>query len=288
VNIYDRVYTYEGYEVIVIAYIKDGYVIRHAIETDDGVVWGKIEEYYGALYEEPPTQKIHEEIKDLLKQKEEAENAKNDAIRMKNEAEAEFESSISKLEEHKPLKNILAFLEREFTHVVVLYSLEIIPFEKLGTGDSNWDGRCIRMMSLKGTVEKNKIDLAFYLSKYSDESGHSSEILLATSEEEANRMLKDHIVKVLNEADCSTESLGYDVRRHVKRAIDLDIPVQIPLLKRYFAHEVKGSEEELDNIIQSIRRDEQKSKEIEKKIAEIKALEARLLPLEAIHHEPGI
>lgn len=151
-----------------------------------------------------------------------------------------------------PTSGIIEFLANEVTHVVKTQSYEIVPFDQLKASSAE--------IAVSVNLRSHpKITLHLHDGSY---GGH--EVLLATSEEDAEAKLKEHIARKLR--DVNYPNLAGSL---ISAADGHGVPVSDAIRAKHRESRIEGLRKAVANATRNMRQNAANLKEYEAEIAEL-------------------
>lgn len=178
------VYSIHGESASFVARTSNGYAVEPVFEYEDG------EPHYGPVtswpevYAEPPVAKLHDKVQELEERIEERRQILKELDDDKRTLEGELAAIHKRYKENDQLRNLDLWISGAVTHLVKLdgYGFTIGTVEKILGYDSDKE---MRLLSIYGGTKNH---YRWKMASYSDGSGSSTEVLLATSEENAKEV----------------------------------------------------------------------------------------------------
>lgn len=229
------VYSIHGEAASFVAQTSSGYAVEQIFEQEDG------EPHYGPVkswpevYAEPPVAKIHGKVRELESRINERRQELNDLSNEKRAMESDLASMRKRYEENDQLRNLDAWISGAVTHLVKVGHYDGF---KIGTVEEilGYDNdKEMRLLSIYGGTKNH---FRWKMAAYSDGSGSNTEVLLATSEEEARQVAAKWYAREV--ASRSRNSQDHIVISLTRSAIKYGIPVSDELREKVASCDAEG------------------------------------------------
>lgn len=229
------VYSIHGEAASFVAQTSSGYAVEPIFEHEDG------EPHYGPVkswaevYAKPPVAKLHGKVQELEDRINERRQELRDLSSAKHAMESELDSMRKRYEENDQLRNLDMWISGSVTHLVKIdhYSgFKIGTVEEILGYDSDKE---MRLLSIYGGTKNH---YRWKMASYSDGSGSSTEVLLATSEEEAKQVAATWYAREMSIRGRNGQQ--HTITGLVRSAIKYGIPVSDELRKKVQAEDVDG------------------------------------------------
>lgn len=180
-----RVFTTNGQEGKFISEVNGKFAV-YPVE-----LWGD-EEHLGEMTiwdricEEPPTEKLHQEVTDLEKKMQDLRDQICALQKSRREEEALIEARMERFKTHETLQILEDFLDGKVTHYVVFpeYASDSVSIVEIKNTKGEYSER-LKLVSLSGAYEGWEKKLTFRLHSYADGGGGSKPMIPCRSYEEA-------------------------------------------------------------------------------------------------------
>ncbi|WJM93336.1 hypothetical protein QDY63_10805 [Pseudomonas brenneri] len=246
------VYSIHGESASFVAQTSSGYAVEPIYEHEDG------EPHYGQVkswpevYAEPPVAKLHGKVQELEARINERRKELNDLSSEKRTMESDLASMRRRHEENDQLRNLDLWISGAVTHLVKIdhYSGFLIgTVESILGYDSDKE---MRLLSIYGGTKNH---YRWKMAAYSDGSGSNTEVLLATSEEEARQVAAKWYAKEV--ASRARNNQDHVVISLARSAMKYGIPVSDELREKVAKSEVEGRK----RIIESAQKEFERAKQ---------------------------
>ncbi len=177
------VYSIHGESASFVAATSNGYAVEPMYEYEDGELHFGPVTSWPEVYVEPPVAKLFAKVQELERVIAERRATLSQLDVEKRAMDSELLAMQRRYKENDQLRNLDLWLSGACTHIVKLtgYGFEIGPVEKVLGCDSDKE---IRLLSIYGGSKRH---YRWKMASYSDGSGSSTPVLLATSEDDAKR-----------------------------------------------------------------------------------------------------
>jgi hypothetical protein len=251
-------YLKNGQKVELVEETKSGYLVKHYfsngcdIDEDTGEYQEYLTEtpqFYKEIFDSPPTEVLHDEIKRLRKEVSELQKRESGATEKARQAEDNAKERLEKIKSYEGLELIEDFLNENITHFVTLnwndYPKIETSQEKLKYRD---DGEFkIRLLALYGDREGN---LDWRMHYYSGGSGSSETVYPFTSYEAALKKVHEVLAKKLETIEQEKNGgRSYCVIDLVDLAKEYNFSLPDWATKERAAHKEKNRLEQIDKLI---------------------------------------
>lgn len=210
------------------------------------------------LFTEPPTQRYHHDIEALQARLQEYEETKARVGKEIDAMLAEHKRLSLLFSSNKAASNLALFLEKKITHVAVgdfSNGWDIVELEKLQVYDDSRFRRPegIQLISLFGN---SKGDLLWRVNEYRDGSGSWRATLPATSKENAEEQIRNHINYLLVELAKDNPSVdkGYRISSQVVQALKWQVAIPENLMAIHLEYQEKKRRTQLDDLKKQLKR----------------------------------
>lgn len=178
------VYSLHGESALFVAQTTNGYAVEPMYEYEDG------EPHYGAVtswaecFAVPPVAKLNDKVRELEERIGEQRKVLAELDDDKRAMENDLAAMHKRYKENDQLRNLDLWISGAVTHLVKLdgYGFKIGTVEKILGHDSDKE---MRLLSIYGGTKNH---YRWKMASYSDGSGSSTEVLLATSEADAKQV----------------------------------------------------------------------------------------------------
>lgn len=187
-----------GAEVEVIAKTPAGFLVVPIYDGDEGSQTDYDAPFNAdKVYDKPPTEKLNAEIAALQERIRELSAERNTLSGDVRDLEAKINARKDAIKQHEKLKHLEDFIAGKITHYVETCGYDapkIVEFSKsFSDGSNEYDRpRALKLLTLFG---KSNGDLNWNLGQYYDGSGHSPNVFVARSLEEAIEFIKGYIAQ---------------------------------------------------------------------------------------------
>lgn len=237
----DEVYSEGGQQLIYITEFDGQHMVRPLYEESNR------EPYYGdpfavsRVYTKPPVEKKNAEIAKLdaeIKARRDELSAMRAEVNELSKSERE---RMARIQQHKGLERLDAFLAGKITHFVLVPSFGEIVIQTVADALTRNDrySREMRLLTLYG---RPNCFVGFSVNEYSDGSGSSQEVVPCCSEEDALMFARKEIA-----ARLADPKLGGNADYIIASAIKYGVEVPLPILQNQKANKLKKLNAELLN-----------------------------------------
>ena len=192
-------YLPDGRIVEFVQELNDGrFLVRPEYQDDEtGELWYSETIIVDKVFDNPPLQQYHTKIEELTNQvaelMEKIQSKRSELQKVTEEHNALMRNDGVR----EAMERVADFLEGNFTHFATTdpWDLKVVPAKEAVDQKDRYD-RDLKLLTLFGRTNG---DLAWKLNRYSDGSGSDRTIVPCKSEEEAQSVVADAIIKITKE-----------------------------------------------------------------------------------------